>query len=727
MSFKVCAICGLAPGEFVLETVRLGADEPSVKRVCNCTARQRAISFGLSGGFQEVNVRVGNHSIPDALNPPPCVKVDGLRLELEIRIDPRRTQYLRNSMAMTSEDKNVSERGCATIIKLEGREYNVTHRRRNRDTPEVKLQIYRVSLLPGVLLAKSAEVDYNLKVQPDYLEIVETNTFSLIQEADNVDRRLRVSKYISSGVTTSEIELPPARCYQTIIQTLVSTMRHGLLGSSWRVNISRRHVSDLRQSALPVLDIKSPPGPGHLYMLKADGEMTWIFEYGPVLVHTRSDPKLTVTGFSVIKGDDLPFDTANISVHRVETLASGQLIYIDTIMRNGTPSGITRPFELASAEFLDVRHFISRRVYDTYDEAIESSAGEDAIPHDGIVAVHAETSLTYRIKEPSVDMIVCEGLLCLLSEELASADDDKVQEVGYEAILSSASDMIEGTVYECFLKISNQRWKLTRYIVRTDKVKPNSVKLLLELDRHYMDLDLNASIVQREVSMASFEFRKHVSTRAVNTRKASNLIVDVGTGNGQALSILVNTGASYILCDPKLSLNLSRFPTIKAQDLTVLSVDDRVNWVRMAHKTRNVWGLFRGTLLDLLKGKVAGELVSKGVPFQCMFSISHIADDLTAMVRAGSPFIGCTYLYDQMDKDGVLIDRFGIKMWRKSRTHAFVTFPPFTKLVEFMWTRGLVHELQGRTFNSKDIGLEVTDEAVHGIVRHIHTIEFNTS
>ncbi|CAH0520257.1 unnamed protein product [Peronospora belbahrii] len=227
----------------------------------------------------------------------------------------------------------------------------------------------------------------------------------------------------------------------------------------YRYVLSRDTMAQLRHAARPVKDVKMIPASDNSYRVKVDGEHAWVFDAGSAWYVCRNDPNLTVVNY-VIKSDVEEF-TGFTNVLRVEQLVDGSMVLIDIIVANGVVQIITRKYDeyrRIIGEILIPPSVIIRKEYSTFEEA-EKARLTDGLPSDGVIIIEKNTSITYRIKKPTID------LLCY-------RDDMQILLQGRRRmhVCAGLPGMKSGTIYECNVEPDEEdNLRVVRAIPRTDE------------------------------------------------------------------------------------------------------------------------------------------------------------------------------------------------------------------------------------------------------------------
>ncbi|CAH0514477.1 unnamed protein product [Peronospora belbahrii] len=163
---------------------------------------------------------------------------------------------------------------------------------------------------------------------------------------------------------------------------------------------------------------------------------------------------------------------------------------------------------------------IIRKEYSTFEEA-EKARLTDGLSSDGVVIIEKNTSITYRIKKPTIDLLCYRGDMQILLQ-------------GRRRMHACAGlpGMKSGTIYECNVEPDGEdNLRVVRAIPRTDKMRPNSRSVLstvLALLRSTDDVDY--TLIDR-VSSYSFRVREYIYRRMENMGVKSGFTVDIGSGD----------------------------------------------------------------------------------------------------------------------------------------------------------------------------------------------------
>lgn len=185
-------------------------------------------------------------------------------------------------------------------------------------------------------------------------------------------------------------------------------------------------------------------------------------------------------------------------------------------------------------------------------------------------------------------------------------------------------------VYECRIGTSNESLCIMSARRRTDKVLPNKLPVA---ENVVSILNSNRNIYTmfvRHLTSLSFGARECLHTLVMNMRSTGCLIIDIGSGKGQALSIMNFDTCSYHFCNHEQSL---RRLTRSVVDLTNFDSESICNWMSRVNKFPGLIGAYRGKIESLLTDNVLRRQCSSKVPLMLMFSLSHVHDKLLEIAR----------------------------------------------------------------------------------------------
>jgi hypothetical protein len=378
---------------------------------------------------------------------------------------------------------------------------------------------------------------------------------------------------------------------------------------------------------------------------------------GSVWYYCRNDGSLTIVGY-VTKPSVCDFSRTP-AVLRVETLTTGRIVFIDVLSTGSLVLPISRSVRLSydSLNLIPLlpSNMIIRADFGTHKLAQDESRLR-TIPNDGVVAVDKHTSLSYRIKEPTLDVKCIGNKLCV-----ARGVDD------YLPVFNKFGRMSSGHIYECKLRVKNVGVRrvldIEEFHERYDKEKPNSLTVYNRIrDVMLSDKSVN-EVISREVSSFSFAVRKYVYHRADGSRSSGRLIIDVGTNKLQSLSVMNELPAvSWLMVDPNIAIPSSA-NTRNWVDATLYDSNSIVNLLNDLNVGKVKFAYMRITIEQLLSNEnVYMVMHHKRYPLVYSFSASYCTSTMNQLRRLGIPQIGCVFSYDNQNADGIVFDVGGMSM-----------------------------------------------------------------
>ncbi|CAN0064259.1 unnamed protein product, partial [Discosporangium mesarthrocarpum] len=148
-------------------------------------------------------------------------------------------------------------------------------------------------------------------------------------------------------------------------------------------------------------------------------------------------------------------------------------------------------------------------------------------------------SMTYRLKEPSLD------LLCVSNSLVYLGESNK-----HEVFGPSQPGMIEGIIHECFIDLVSK--EVSSWSLRYDKRLPNNIEVYSRVMFNYLNPKETDSMMRRLMTNVSFEFRREVHRRAAESVHAVKLLTDVGRRRFQARSVCGLKEFSYAFFDTRM-------------------------------------------------------------------------------------------------------------------------------------------------------------------------------
>ncbi|KAJ3219734.1 hypothetical protein HK099_004574 [Clydaea vesicula] len=669
---------------------RLGADEPQVVSPCSCKRFKnldlnniRTLVNGLAKSqnkergstLHSTNANTRNSdtmgaNLKSRIHSSSRIKPDtnlwniegehivSIEQEYEIRVDHANLSNIEAIDLMSPKLIVFTEEGFASLIGWKGECLSVKCRwRSNSQYPTIKIPGNKVAIAPGCKYTQSTEVHITTQMYYNLMSQNHTSFYRCkIMEKSYIEGpwEIRFRVYEPSIKQSIEIEYTISKqkpSTENIVQALVDFMsRFGHY--SLRNYINKDFIFALVMNKRAVYDTKLFSRGECIFMVKVDGQSVWLIDGGYLWYICKTNLELDVISFFP-KNDLQEFNTRPDVTH-CELLINGHLIYIDTVARSECTLGKQRPF-VDPKQMLKTHRSIPpvsiRIIYDTPENA-EAELCITNLPCDGIVGVYLATSMTVRKKAPTVDL-------------LAKGDKLLCESKAYNgrAVMQKEEYMVDGYVYECTLDVTDCNVpKIIKSLFRPDKLFPNSYTV-------YSSVILNASgikgvhsVIRKNITTFCFGIREKLYSIAKNARTNGKLIIDVGTGRCQSATFLLDKNITWLLCDPKLSgVHTLRRPiehNISSEDSdTVISI------LRSLNRGKIEIATIKEPLSNLLKVPGVIEFITQySIPIVCSFSASHVVSEINELNESGALVFGCCYSYDKANKDGVVIDKYGISM-----------------------------------------------------------------
>lgn len=664
-----CAKCGLSlVGE--VRSRRLGADEPGVLVVCRCAElgdthgyvvrlieEVASLAFLVGGDEDGTDVKTSSEASCFSVLPEAgCSEV-----EYEVSLDGELSRRCWD-MPGFGEGRMLGEEGCAASLR-EG-EVRVSCRARMRTDASgaveeslLKVVDFAALVAPGMTFRRSRE----LGVDVDAVQLATCGSLQRYRLCFE-ERRMKLGKWICKArrykpgnryAVEFEYASTSPIADSDKMEILVAIHARFCHVEKYAKALGRQTLARLRAVALPVKDVRMVPQHDVSYRVKVDGEHAWLFEAGSMWYICRSDPHLTVVGFRVKSVLDLLSPLS--MVLRVEQLPDGSLVLIDMLAVGGVVEQTSRPYD-AYRKLLLHRYvpddLVIREEFDSLEQAQESRRTV-SYGSDGVIVIDKTCSLTYRLKRPTLDMLSERGSLYV------SVRGKPSRRVGV-----ASSRMQSGVVYECTIEPpSNGVAAISSYASRTDKLSPNPSRVfdnVMSILQSTDDSDL--SLIDR-VSAYSFAVRGAMYEWTSNRGYLRGLVVDVGTGRLQAQDVIFSCSqCSYLLCDPRLDLTHIR-TQVTVLDVTHFDAAAMVELIQGLSRSRRSYAGYRGRVERLIAMPgVMQALKRNHVSMVYSFSLSYVARTFNQLARYGVKQIGCCYVYDAVDDEGVLVNVGGIHL-----------------------------------------------------------------
>jgi hypothetical protein len=207
---------------------------------------------------------------------------------------------------------------------------------------------------------------------------------------------------------------------------------------------------------------------------------------------------------------------------------------------------------------------------------------------------------------------------------------------------------------------------ITETLLRTDKTKANQYEVC-ETIMNTMSA-VPETLARRNAVQWCSSIRQKINQIASKTAGKGRVIVDIGAGDGQAISdYSTDSSITYLLIEPdkaKCQKLLRRLMEPgKGQSRLFEGPEHLSKAVGLLSNKGLKYAVICSKLGDILRQEYSTRTLRGAVRY-CIasFSISHTLSDLRDLALTGIDIIGCGYMYDTVSESGILVDEAGVKM-----------------------------------------------------------------
>ena len=572
--------------------------------------------------------------------------------EYEIRVEGglSKCMFERHDIEVTES----VEVGFPATLVIDGSTLSVRVRVRSDEGATAKATVRSEFVCPGMTLCSSLEADVSAECshmtsRPDtcsqgYRIKVRSKT------VDSAMWKLRLSHYPATGKYSAELEFPSQERPSPAHVSAGIEWLHTFWGhvDSLSRYIPESLISSCRIASTSVVDIARPPEGKCIYRVKADGELRWLVKRGTVIYCCIPDRRLSVVSWSVLK-HPMRAQDSDVVIMRAEQLASGQCVLIDVLSEGGEAASASRkhvPGKVLSRVISPAMTLV-REEFSTLEEA-EEDRKVCGFPTDGVLAIEVATSMTYRIKRPTIDMQASRGLLNVMAGDLVVPRP------------KAMPWMEDGRVYEMAVTKGGRGLTFTASCPRPDKQHPNRADVANNIITSVLGDGDEALMTGRFVTMLSFAVRSKVYEHAINKLRGGRLVIDVGSGRMQSKDIMAKHSASWLLCDPGLDTSTLRRKTIDITDMDGMSI---VASMKNANMRDGKYLAYKSTFESLIaKPEVSQFIRAQRVPVVYCFSLSYAIGQFMQLLSWAVPQVGCSFVYDGHDSEGWVFNLPGARM-----------------------------------------------------------------
>lgn len=457
------------------------------------------------------------------------------------------------------------------------------------------------------------------------------------------------------------ITVLPDQCRRSKwIDVVNSAMLQGLLPESTSRYIKSDTAARLSNLSARAWDATSPPEAGHTFTCKPDGQRKWLVLHGKVWYMMSPKFKGSVQHWYVSQSGRKQ-STDDIIVIDVEYLGRHGFVLIDVLTScDGAPSPVSRDMNWVINQMHHINDAYQpprvniRQYFKLYTDAALYSSSV-LYPTDGVVAIRDGSTEMLKIKHiKSMELrhagdgvlVTAEGDVVAKSSSAASFDTNDIVEVRF-------------TVNSADRKIN-----VTDMFVRVDKTVANSATAVTNIITSGFKLETKDDNDRRAALLWCNELRRVIHKRALSRNDNRNIVLDIGSGDGQSLdSMVASQSTSCIYVEPDFAKCAKLAWRLKTKKVYT-NPADVIPMVRSLKTRLTNSVVLNCTLRDIID---CDGLLPKLVPelrcIVCTFSMHFITDELQDISAACSvPMYGCGYMYDAVDEDGTLIDASGVSM-----------------------------------------------------------------
>lgn len=422
--------------------------------------------------------------------------------------------------------------------------------------------------------------------------------------------------------------------------------------------LSSADIGKLSNLSPRAWDSPDPMSGKYLYTFKVDGERAWAVIFGRMLYYVTRHGHRRIMAWSLMSKCD--GEDTSVVVLDVEFLGIGKSLLIDVLMDAGfafapTDRGLHWTIEKWSAVKVKYPTLpVEMRPY--YASKLEASRNGALLryPVDGIVAVSVKNPETLKLKDvKSVELRVKGSTMMSEDHEpILSFDHDNSFEDGAIIELRLAPGSTESS------------FDIKSVIFRPDKVKANDAEACREILRQArLPLEEPTDIQRRAATSWCNTLRNELLRQAWNKPRTGGIILDIGSGSGQALDSFYSIpDASVIFVEPdeakcKFLARRRSVHTVKTDPLSLIPL------VSSLHTGKVKYVVYNGTASSIIECEDLMRTLSPRI--RCItstFSIQFVAAEMRACRARKLPFVGCCYFYDNADRGGKLVEAAGVSM-----------------------------------------------------------------
>ena len=455
-------------------------------------------------------------------------------------------------------------------------------------------------------------------------------------------------KFLDSGVTEEH-------CISIVGVVL---QRYGTESSLKRV-VDPRLISAMFTQSARAFDSLVAPTTGYSYMWKPDGERYWCVKIGCIWFFCKRLLSARIVGWRL--DSHATTSTRAAPVLDLEVLVGHAPILIDVLVDGrGNLTSAMRNLPAILETFLQIERLPFsihiRRYYPTL-ALLQSEEKDVGYPVDGAVGIENSSTTIIKIKDvKSIELELTE------TGDLLTSD-------GTVVATSSLHDLYpSGSIVEVRFRFQQDKRtvQVLSTLLRTDKRKANDTTVCREI------LSLAGTLpdaaLRRKALLWCSSIRRGLQHIASNIRGSGRVVLDIGSGDGQAVSdYSTDPDVTYLLVEPnssrciKLRRRLSERTGVRLQHTT--DVTEIWRQISALSKGTLKYLIYEGTLQSLLDAPRSFTTLRSCV--RCCvasYSLSYTADPLIALALEGLEVLGCGYMYDKPVDKNCIVNASTVRM-----------------------------------------------------------------
>lgn len=571
----------------------------------------------------------------------------------------------------------------SVAISLHGLSHSAVYRRRDCDngttSSTIKLVRIKATVAPNMIFKESLEWLVEPSIVDTCMDVV-VGTYHSITDTSNPAVHITAVNYVVGGYThySLEVELTDPSTYKGDYMLEYFYDILSLCGYLSKLSIPSSVYSAVRPMCARAYDSLVPVGDdsdNYSYVAKVDGERCLLVKVGSMWVLCSFYKSMMVVGyFPAMRATDCSSVTWIVDV---EVTMDGIIVAIDVLV-DGTGTIAMSDRTLDNNILMDmltvqveIPRLYIRDYFDTFDEC-SMQLEELPFPCDGVLAMFRtgvtclklksakSIELQYRLDTSNNDMA-----------ELVTADQHVMYKVHSGAF--NDGDIVE---LRLMVDVDAETVQIVHVVWRPDKLKANLIEAVSKVMRSN-STSLHMQMAQRYViTTKCFALRTAIYSMTEHCSIMPHVLLDVGTGRGQSMDVMRDRSkySSCIMLEPDkkaLEQLVARYPFVTAYFIG----DDVDKVLSNVGTSRGFFMALCMTLEQFWTLPLGRMVIERHVgAITCVFAINFVVELVREInIVTGVPVLGCCYMYDSANSDGVLVDSFGIVMRIVDKVNGVVT------------------------------------------------------